>query len=715
MSRIGNMKSLFLVIAFLHSSVLGVFAIEPTDTVKTSEVPDTLKSTVNLEEMVVTHDNIEHKGNQDRITITKKMREGKRMTGQLLGNLQGFTSSFDGKEISYMGSPNIIILVDSLEKDQDYVKRLDPGRFQSIDVVYRPIGKYGDYDVLINLRTKPHYVGTEILANAFANFAPEQKIPGGLSNSYANIDFTHTLNKTNFYATGGTNYYSGTSNKVTTTSYPLNNYKEETYGTDKDPSHTSLNRQAWGLAAFDLQIDNANALSISYKFFTRDDNNHNRGTYLSGTNPGANYDVHTRTWDRSQNSVGLDYNGNIKGWDLGMSWQGSMDRYKTSLFNERSTGFMLSDRRQYNEVQMGWESYAQKTLPGERWAFSFSYDGSWRNMTADALVTGTRLSTLYARQNRLLGGVYAMLGQKVTVLAGAGVDITDNRSGNISDRRVAPSAILSVNVGFNRTTWLRTRYDARLASPTASQLLDYGQFTDSLIWSGGNPALRTGLSHKIDTSFGLLNCLTFRAQAEICPDQVEYLYDSATGMRPDGITGPYVTFVPRNVNYRRVDFIASYNKNFGLWSVNSSLQWVLMRYKCADFTTEMNMRLPSLNLMLTRTIPTAGIWAALKYVAAKSPSMGAQEKGWYKFDYIRISLSKSFLKNRLYAGLEYIPPVHLFSNSRVVTLTSPGYVSTVITTSERHAAFDNRLYFNLSYRFSNGKQVRRYNRSLSGQ
>ena len=65
-----------------------------------------------------------HHADRDVVRITRAMRKGARNTAQMLGNIPGIDCDYSNNELTYYGSKNILILVDSIEKSPEYIKEL---------------------------------------------------------------------------------------------------------------------------------------------------------------------------------------------------------------------------------------------------------------------------------------------------------------------------------------------------------------------------------------------------------------------------------------------------------------------------------------------------------------------------------------------------------------------------------------------------------------
>nr|WP_303216846.1 hypothetical protein [uncultured Prevotella sp.] len=146
-----NQRILFLIIF----SVFVFFDIKARCLLTT----DTLAlDTMRLSEVVVTASNVIRRRDSDLVLVTRDMRRGSFNTAEMLGKVPGFLYNRSTKSLSYYGEENVKILVDSLEKDAGYIKGLHHLRFDKLDVIPNPKGKYEGYAVLVNLHTREIYL-----------------------------------------------------------------------------------------------------------------------------------------------------------------------------------------------------------------------------------------------------------------------------------------------------------------------------------------------------------------------------------------------------------------------------------------------------------------------------------------------------------------------------------------------------------------------------
>jgi len=116
-----------------------------------------------LNEIVVKGEAKKNLIDRDETIVTKKLRAGTATTSDLLDKVNGVTFDRYNDQIKVDNESNVLILLNGLEKDQTFIKNVDPNRIAKIEVIRDPSGKYGleGYSSIINIKLKKNYIGQE--------------------------------------------------------------------------------------------------------------------------------------------------------------------------------------------------------------------------------------------------------------------------------------------------------------------------------------------------------------------------------------------------------------------------------------------------------------------------------------------------------------------------------------------------------------------------
>ena len=190
-SYVGNIADTMLLSAY-ESKFLGVIQ---------------LKADLNiLEEASVMASSRSSEIDRDVQVVTKEMKEGAFSAKYVLNKLNGVHYDEFNNSIKVDNDERVIILVDGIEKDQEYVKNMAPDRLKKIEVIRDPSGRYGmeGYTAVINIILNHDYMGVEVLLQERGLFDTDairrEYIP--VQNN-ASATLTYTYNKVSIYGKVG--------------------------------------------------------------------------------------------------------------------------------------------------------------------------------------------------------------------------------------------------------------------------------------------------------------------------------------------------------------------------------------------------------------------------------------------------------------------------------------------------------------------------------
>ena len=192
---IGYVADTIKAVSASENKFLGVYKLKPDDKY--------------LNEVTITASAHENLIDKDVQIVTDKLREGAADTKDVLSKLNGVQYDRYNNSIKVDNNAKVIILVDGLEKDQEYIKNLSPDRLKKIEVIRSPSGRYAleGYSAVINIILKKDYQGTEIFVSERCMADPDavkkEYIP--VQNG-VNASVNYVYNKLNVYSTYNNNY-----------------------------------------------------------------------------------------------------------------------------------------------------------------------------------------------------------------------------------------------------------------------------------------------------------------------------------------------------------------------------------------------------------------------------------------------------------------------------------------------------------------------------
>lgn len=156
-----------------------------------------------IDEIVISGSTVDNLIDKDVYLVTSDLKTGAADTKDVLSKVSGVNYDRYNNSIKVDGDDNIIILVNGLEKDQEYIKNLAPDRLKKIEVIRDPSGRYAleGYSAVINIILKEDYKGTEFHLSDQLITDPDNKdsnyrIP--INNLNASVNYTY--NKVNIYS-----------------------------------------------------------------------------------------------------------------------------------------------------------------------------------------------------------------------------------------------------------------------------------------------------------------------------------------------------------------------------------------------------------------------------------------------------------------------------------------------------------------------------------
>jgi hypothetical protein len=206
-SYVGNLSDTAILYAY-ESKFLGIYS---------------LKTDVHLlGEASITKSSRSSEIDRDVQVVTKEMKAGAFSAKYVMNKLNGVHYDEFNNSIKVDNDDRVIILVDGIQKDQEYVKNLSPDRLKKIEVIRDPAGRYGmeGYTAVINIILNKDYMGIEVLLQERGLFDSDalkkEYIP--VQNN-PNATLTYTYNKMSVYGKVGSTY----------ANYNMDSYESKSY------------------------------------------------------------------------------------------------------------------------------------------------------------------------------------------------------------------------------------------------------------------------------------------------------------------------------------------------------------------------------------------------------------------------------------------------------------------------------------------------------
>lgn len=200
--------------------------------------------------------------------ITEELKVGATATKDVLDKITGISYDDYAGVLKVDSDANIMILVNGVEKSQEYIQNLDPERLIRVETIRDPGGRYGleGYSAILNIILKRNYKGSELyveqmqLVDIVAN---ENRLHYMIGNLGLTYNYTH--NDLNIYGSANVGRKNFLINSITQTEYADGVLVEEaTLGSS--PNTEILESDANFNLGFDYRINPKHIISFESNF-----------------------------------------------------------------------------------------------------------------------------------------------------------------------------------------------------------------------------------------------------------------------------------------------------------------------------------------------------------------------------------------------------------------------------------------------------------------
>ncbi len=707
------MRCSSIIFAILLASASVCFGQRADSTAVKIASADTVQSNVRLKGVEITAQTETHRGLTDSYMVTKQMREGIHSAGELLSRVNGVFYNPLSREIKYLGSSNIVILVDSVQKSESYIKRLSPDRFDRIDIVNNPTGKYLGYDAIINFHTKPNYIGTEVNMLSQAFIATDGRNGEGqdFQNERASFDVTYTRNRWNLSADGEYKWNQTGTSSYYTAVYPYNDLRQTKLEQPrKSPTdNTMSNRYDFG-AALDFQPNDNHSFSIQWRIEPTDSKNRSAYRLMmentkTGESSTVGYSSCNHVHNRLDNIFGLYYRGRFNGWSLNSSATYNFADWDRDYDIRRTDGYALTNDHRSSQRYFWGGADMTRQIAGGKVTLGFSDYVTIANYKNRNRISGQMLTDNSLLQNNLIAALQFFIGRSMAMTLTGGLYTYRNSEGDDHITRFAPR--VTVNWFWQPAQNFIARFNYSLSSemPGLSLVSDFGQYTDSLTYQMGNPLLKPITNHNLSLTLTFWRSFNLTASyyhGTNCYSNIAEVEHGET---------PYILKKYRNGTADEFRLVVNYRKAFARYfefSGEASMKW-----KSASYLNYRKHRMSAgANWYLAYRNEKHAFNSFLGYGLDDNMGLTPQSMRWGSTDNLSLSFTKYLFKNRLSLMAMYVFPVHLANGVIHHDFISPGLQQ--YSRSNNQFRTDNLISLAVTYRFSNGKRVRNYTRRTVG-
>jgi hypothetical protein len=714
----GSYKVIFSVFGYQNDTIetglvyqdkfLGVFKIE--------------KSNEELKEVSIEGSAQRNDFDKDVHVITDQQKKGASDTKDVLDRINGVTYDRYQGTISVDNDKNILILVNGVEKDQEYVKNLAPDRLLRVEIVRDPGGRYGleGYTAIVNVILRNDYKGTEIFFQEQPIFDLDTKnMSDILLINDAYLSYNYTYNKLNVYGTAR----SGRNN------FPISISSESVYNdtmaisefpADDSPNSLIQSYNQDYTLGFDYTFKPGQVISFesSLKALPKasENNSFSNNAEISIADTLVNkYNYVTTTNSRTINSYNsLFYVGKFKNdneLNINLTYNNYKQDYTTvsyqsSFYDRNENGINKKQSTRFN---------AEFTHPfSNQFIAQIGYGNTWRNLNNDFNVAQTNLqdTTITSSQNNFQltdfrNKVYAYFSwkqsQKFGIKFGMAGEFSAPESDGVKLNYFVYQPLLDITYVASKNFNAKFKYRADSDYPSISNVNPFVSQVNPFAVSKGDPLLKPTIIHRLSLRANILQGLASVEPYYFFSNN----YITQTGqVREDGL----FEFNSANVNkYEKkgfkFNFVIPFSKKIilqnGLNMFNNTIEHEGLTTNFGDWSASSKL------IFIMDSINTVGGLIYQKENIKHINGLGYQ-KG--NIDYWMIFIQKQIFKKKGSIMLGYFLPLDFaVSYDQGSIQSAPGY------------QMQNIIYINLvknmfliefSYRFSKGKTVRKTEKEI---
>ncbi len=649
------------------------------------------------------------------VIVTKQMKERASNVKEVLDQITGIHYDRYNDQISVDGDTKVLILVNGLKKNPNYVESINPQRIWKIEVIRDPGGRYGleGYSAVINIILKDNYQGYEIYTSLKGIYAPQDKYSKDVANM-ASADITITHNKLNFYM----------DLPVNKTSFEIENPIIRTYKngmkTYKLPNGKYPSMNAFGSGYFlttgiDYKINPLNTISFELNLNNIPENLINVWQVIDSL-PNNQVNKYFQVF-KSQNpqkfTYGtLFYNGDINNLKIKADVTYETDKTHTNnivkIYNDLNQidldniDYANGDNKTQNLTNI-LNSHLDAMYPIGKFSINFGMGYKQRNMKTNTSIIGDTSLFYNYLDNSLTGYLYFAykLNSTFKIKLGSAYEHYYLNSGELSKNMNFYQPYADIKISPSKLLSLKLKYRSEIQAPSASQLNPTKRLIDTKIAMQGNPNLAPAYINKLSAKLLVLGGL-FSAEPyyHFTKNYITQVYIQPQDNNLDGL----VTYqnIGKYTNYgTKLNLMIPFGRKIILQN-SADIYWYKLSYQ------NINRKLHDWKGSIQLVYYNPKIFtAALLYQHWTGKILTAQGYRTTNNDFFSLFVQKKFAKDRLSVMFFYVLPFNphpgWLNYDNVTYIETPLYKE---LNKIDLGIIKNIFLFQISYRFNKGKTTK---------
>jgi hypothetical protein len=681
------------------------------------------KKFLNLEEMVVFASSRTESLDKDVQLVTSELRKGATAAKDVLNKIIGISYDDYSGTLKVDGDEKIMILVNGVEKSQEYIQNLHPDRLLKVEITRDPGGRYGleGYAAIVNVILKTNYKGTEVYMEEMqlVDINTERKNLQLLIGAFGGT-YNYTRDNLNIYA--GLRFQRKQF-EITTESrteyadgFVVLENAETSY-----PNADILEYEARYNLGFDYRINPKHILSFesniealpmgqetsSFKYLTQVYSNDSLTDQYRFSS-----DANSKKWDTYNslfyvgefnkfNKLNINYTySNYRDFVTNNTWQ-------EEAYMREETGI---NKKQYSRFYAEFDHiFSPKTN------FQIGYGNTWRELNNIYAVNQTDISSaetftfsndfrLSDMRHKLYSNFMWKMSDKFEMRVGIATETSSPRAVGKKLNYQIYQPLFDLKYDISKNANVTFKYRVSSEYPTIAQTNPFVSQVTPRITSTGNPFLRPSTTHRFSLRLNILQGLIALEP---------YLHYSTNTIATIGDLGSDAMFHNRFENvemYQRMGGKLNFKKYFKKRNI-----LVKSDVEVFQATIESSSGVNSFadwraNADLLYIFPKSGAVLGLKYQHHQVKHISGLGYNKGGIDFWMLLYKQPLFKKKASLMFGYFLPVTLGAN-----FNQGAYVQTTGFTRQTDnnvSLVKNMFILEFSYRFSSGKKVKKEQKNI---
>ena len=394
-----------ILLLFIICIANGIYA-QSIDTVNVVSKDSVNISTLSLEEVVITAPIISKTKTGTSYLITDRIKEKVNSPVDILNHIDGVMFSQIDNTVKVRMDPHVLLLVDGIERDLDYIMALSPDRVSKIEVINMPKAKYtvAGYKYVINYILKKDWIGHELFVQNFTMIsAGNNNGDNIIANEQPRIQYTYANRKFNMnlgYVYGDINW-----------NYPISYSKSYTNNESmisneysaKDPNVQNSSKAHIVAASSVLNLSPSNLLVWQADYSRSSDNKNNLFEWK--INDGMSQDLYREIQSDSSSNDKLNtaiiykaaINEKLKLHSaIGYEYLNQNIHYNYDLLNSYNSRNSYKNIKDYIRGELD-ITYSNSEL----WSVNMGYVATWNRYKSKSIIDNKTVSEITDQRHQL--------------------------------------------------------------------------------------------------------------------------------------------------------------------------------------------------------------------------------------------------------------------------------------------------------------------------